>query len=385
MNDLTQIEARFGDLAPCRSGPDWWLAKPDQPQTLALLDQLKQARIHEIGRSAGDRPIIAIEYGAFEPLDATSDNLPSSIASKLVPPDPTEIFPPAFFGKQRRRQPVLALQGGIHGGELTGTVASLNLCHIIEHGTDLRGQAWPRLAELARQTRLVIIPWLNPDGTARWPLLNPYPASTQLTGALTHGMKKNGELCSYMGSKEFFPMPVEEMSFLGTYFNDAGVNLQYDFVSVERQPETKTWMRYYLKERPDGVLIFHCNGGSMMGPPESYIPEGYQIEATRLAGALDSRLKREGLPLGRMSWRALPGLGKPYLEQMAATYQVCGALPLMVELPCGCAAYGRTLEQALDISLITIEETLFYAHTDGLRPFEVWSKVKRQLERSAQA
>lgn len=375
MRDLSVIEAEFGDLSRWTVCPDFWPATPALGQP--FIDSLREANLRVIGRSAGGRDIIALEYGEKEPHGGVTDNLQSVLGSRVVPPDPTDIFPEAFYGKTRRRKPVLVLQGGIHGGELSGTVASLNLCHIIETGHDLRGKAWPELQKLALGTRILIIPWLNIDGVVRWPLPNTSGVPADLNARCTFGVATDGTKYAYPEMKAVSPIPPDQTAFMGTYFNDAGVNLQYDFCQPERQPETTAWMKYYLDERPDGVLIWHCNSGSMIGPPPPYVPIGHQIEEERLGGALRARLLRESFEIGRMSWAGLPGLGKPNLTQIDAVYHACGALPILCELPTGGEPLVFSLDQVLDIGLITLEETLSYAHRDGLRPYELWDKVKK--------
>lgn len=379
MNDISVIMKEFGELEEWRTAPDFWVSIPNK--AMPFIESLKEATVKTIGTSAGGRNIIAVEYGEKEPLDATCDNLNSCLASKLVPPDPTQIFPDAFFGSKRRRRPVLVLQGAIHGGELTGTVASLNLCHIIETGTDLRGKEWPKLREMARDARICIIPWLNIDGSSRIPYETFSGMPSAASGRMSQGVAKDGTSYTYPACKRVFPIPPEDTAFMGTYYNDAGVNLQYDFTTVERQPETTAWMRYYLDEKPDGVLVWHCNAGSLIGPAEYYLPPGHQFEQTRLAGAVRGRLKREGYghPIGRLSWAGLPGMGKPFVEQSTALYHVCGALPVMCELPNGAKEWTMSNDDMLDIGLIVIEEVLLYAHTDGLRPYETWEKVKKSL------
>lgn len=377
MNDLSVIVKACGDVTPWTRCPPFWVSKPDMG--MPFIASLKQATTRVIGKSAGGREIIAIEYGVKESLEFTSDCLHSSLAAKMAPSDPTDIFPDSFYGSKRRRRPVLAIQGGIHGGELSGTVASLNLCQVIETGKDLRGKEWPRLAHLARETRIVIVPWLNMDGVERCPIPNTSGAPEELSMRCEHGVAADGTPYIYPHHKNVFPIPPEKTAFMGTYFNDNGVNLQYDFCMPRRQPETVAWMEYYLAERPDGVLIWHCNAGSMMGPPEYYLPEGHKLEFSRLAGALRSRLLREGLEIGRMSWAGLSGLGKPFMEQSTATYHVCGGMPIMCEMPAGTASCPFSCEEMLDIGLLTIEEVLFYAHRDGLRPYELWDKVKKKL------
>lgn len=377
VHDLALIDAEFGDLSRWSRCPDFWTPKPEQAK--ALLASLETATRKIIGRSAGRRDILALEFGEREPLDHSNDNLHSALAAEGKWSDATAIFPPVFYGSRRRVKPVLAIQGGVHGGELTGTVAMLNLCRVIERGVDLRNKEWPRLHELACQTRLVMIPWLNPDATDRWPLPNTSGVPIELYHRCTQGIAKDGTRYRYPDVKRLFPIPPEETAFMGSYYNDAGVNLQYDIFSVTRQPETTAWMQYFLSERPDGILIWHCNSGSMISEPGYYLPPGHQHQHSRIGGAVRARLQREGFDLGRLSHATLPGLGKPIMEQYSSAYHVCGGTPIMCELPAGADDRPYTCEQMLDIGLITIEEILAYAHSDGLRPYEFWDKVKRTL------
>lgn len=375
-DDYTEVEKKTGCcLDAWKTPPSFWKALPDDG--LPFLRGLSAGTVRVIGTSAGGRDIVAVEYGEREPLKTSCDNLHSVIASKFGS-DPTDIYPEAFYGSNRRVKPVLALQGAIHGSELTGTVAILNLCQIMEKGVDLRGKAWPELRELARAARLIMIPWLNIDGAARTPWGYFVGMPTAASAMISHGVGMDGIDVSYPASKKYFPVPPEKVHFLGTYYNDAGYNLQYDALSLDRQPETAAWMRYYLAERPDGVLIWHCNAGSMIGPPSYYLPTGHQLQEARIGGAVRARLLRDGYPVGRMSWAQLPGLGKPFFEQMCAVYHIAGALPIMCELPEGSHA-PLSGEALLDIGLITIEETLRYAQTDGLRPYELWPKIKKQF------
>lgn len=380
MNDISLIEAEFGDLGPWRKAPAFWPAHPSQGRP--FIETLTDATVRTIGRSAGGREILAVEYGRKEPQAASTPNLQSAIASALVPPDPTAIFPKVFYGRERRTKPVVVLQGAIHGGETTGTAAALNLCRIMETGADLRGKRWPKLQELACATRLCIIPWLNIDGAEREPLAHGSGLLAAVAKRLTNGITKDGTPMRYPLFKEIFPIPVQDMAFLGTYFNDAGVNLQYDFCLPRRQPETTAWMDYYLGERPDGVVVWHCNAGTLIGPPGYYLPPGHQLEEARIAGAVHARLLQEGFDhpvAGRGSWATLPGMGKPYIEQSTAIYHACGALPVVCELPSGSKEYFCSCEDMLTIGLLAIEEILRYAHTEGLRPYEYWTKIKAGL------
>jgi hypothetical protein len=381
MKSSDTLQSVFGDLSPWRDAPAFWPAHPSQG--IPFIGTLKEAGIKTIGQSAGGHAILAIEYGEKESLNTTNDNLHSSLASNIAPPDPTAIFPTPFYGTVRRRKPVVVLQGAIHGDEITGTAASLNLCQIIETGSDLRGRAWPELREMARVARVCLIPWLNMDGALRSPVAHKSGLDSAVSAAILAGVKKDGAPLKYPQFKAVYPIPPGDMAFMGTYFNDAGANLQYDFCMPRRQPETTAWMDYYLSERPDGVVIWHGNAGSLIGPPGYYLPPGHQLEEARIAGAVHARLLREGYDhpvAGRTSWATLPGMGKPYIEQSSAVYHSCGALPVMCELPTGGKDFFCSCDDMLTIGLLTIEEILRYAHNEGLRPYEYWKKVRPATE-----
>ena len=264
MNNISVITAKYGSLDQYQKCPPFWTPTPGSGGQ-KLIDSLRQARIRVIGRSAGGHEIIAIEYGAREETGATCANLASAVSALVGNADPTVLYPASFYGNKRRSKPSLCLQGAIHGGELTGTVAALNLCQIIETGRDLRGREWPMLAKLARDTRLTIIPWLNMDGVLRWPLPNGATAPRDLMSSCEMGMACDGTNYQYPAMKSIYPIPPETTAHMGSYFNDAGFNLQYDFCMPTRQPETLAWMNYYLDERPDAVLVMHGNAGTLIG------------------------------------------------------------------------------------------------------------------------
>jgi Zinc carboxypeptidase len=380
MNDLNLIIKEFGELDKYMECPDFWLSKPEN--SMGFINSLKEAAVKTIGKSAGGREIIAIEYGEKEELNAISNNLSNSFAMYSGNPDQTQIFPEDFYGSNRRRNPVIVLQGALHGGELSGTAASLNLCNIIEKGVDLRGKKWPELQAMARKCRILIIPWLNPDGTARQTIPCSAGMPQDLYNRFTQGVKKDGTILTYPSCKKYYPIPLDEIAYLGTYYNDKGYNLQYDYTEIERQSETKTWMKYYLEEKPDTVMSWHCDSGSMIFPPSTLMPVGFQHQASRIGAVVKQRLTRDGYNVHRQSWVQLPGHGKSHaLQQPSSIYHSCGALPILCEMPAGTDFKPFTADEMLDIGLITIEELLFYALEDGLRPYEYRPKVMAALEK----
>ena len=67
---------------------------------------------------------------------------------------------------------MLLIHAAVHGAEMEGIAATLNLVSVMETGADLKGQEWPGL-EAAGEMRLIIVPCLNPDGRARVPADDP--------------------------------------------------------------------------------------------------------------------------------------------------------------------------------------------------------------------
>lgn len=372
--DRDYLTEKYGSLEEHQACPPFWLFTPEQ--AAPFIQGLTQWKRRSLGTSHQGREIFALEYGEKEELEGiTSSGLHSSLCAEIVPCDPTAIYPKSFYGSRLRKRPVIAFQGGIHGGEITGTIGTFNLCSVLETGRDLRGKEWPRLAELARQTRILFIPWLNPDGCARYRTPNPTNVSAELGSAQIHGISRSGQLLSYRGQKAFWPLDFTDIGHLGAYYNQAGYNLQYDVFQITPQPETRAWMQYYLDERPDAVLAFHCNNGTLIGPAEYYLPPGHQHALSRIAGAVNAACRREGYKDNRLSWADLPGSGKPHIDQSTATYHVCGALPILIEFPAGFKGTGYTLDQIVDITLTCFEEIFAYALTEGLRPYQWRQKV----------
>jgi len=203
-------------LVDTRKAPDWWLSSPDEVE--AYLRSLKGVDVFSLGESAGGRPILAAAWGEREdPPGRTSTSLASAIAGG---------DPEAFYGKGRRERQSFVFVGAAHGTEIEGTVAALNFLNVVVKGRDLRGRRWARLGREGRKLRLVIIPFFNIDGRARFAEARQFigiaPEGRRL---ISQGNWKSGEKLSWPKSKLTYPIPVDEVEPLGSYFNDNGVNL----------------------------------------------------------------------------------------------------------------------------------------------------------------
>jgi hypothetical protein len=263
---------------------------------------------------------------------------------------------------------VLLFLGGAHGTEVEGTVAGLNFLNVLVTGRDLRGREQPRLAEEGRKHRFLFIPFLNVDGRERqldhvsW--IN---CSEDYFYMLSQGRKKDGTLLRWPTSKLAFPIPLEEVEVLGTYFNDAGVNLVYDTpLGGDCQPETTALLRYCRREMPDAVILSHSDNGSLVLAASEYLPEHYRHRVTQVGAAVGMRCHHAGL---RKSAIHGPSTSHEWY-QSDGIYHACGALPLVVEFPMGWQNVPDTHDEILDIGLTALDEICAFGNRYRFRPRE---------------
>lgn len=339
--------------------PKWWLTQPEE--TERFLRSLRGVKVWEIGRSAGGRPIIAAAWGPREDLPGrTALSLASAISGGK---------PEAFYGVGKRKRPGFLFLGNAHGIEFEGTVAALNFLNVVVTGRDLRGRAWPELQKAGRRLRIVIIPHFNIDGRERYArvkhFINVHPDESR---RISQGDWKSGEKLVWPTSKLHWPLPVDKIAPLGGYFNDAGVNLVYDNgLTADFQPETRALLEFLREERPDAALLSHTDNGSLVCEPSSYIPAAFrqrQLQISALAGA---RCKREGMSKFRMA-KNVEGYAGQVFYQADLVYHACGALPLLVEFPCGYQNLPDNFNDILDIGMYVIEEIVRFGVDYGFRP-----------------
>lgn len=339
--------------------PGWWLTKPDEIRK--FLDSLKGVEVEEIGKSAGGRPLVAASWGAREMLPGRTS---SSLASAIAGGDPA-----AFYGKGDRWRQVVLFVGAAHGTEFDGTVAALHFLNVLVTGKDLLGREHPKMAEEGRKHRFIIIPLLNVDGRARaldhvsWINVN-----ADYFSMITQGLKKDGTIFEWPTSKLVFPIPVNEFRVLGTYFNDAGVNLVYDSpFGGDCQPETTALLRFCRREMPDLVIFSHSNNGSLVEPPSSYIPVHFKQKSDQIGAVVGMRCNREGYKKSSMPRSPTTYAGDQYYHS-DGVYHASGALPLVVEFPCGWKAVPETHRDILDIGLAVLDEISQFGNRYRFRP-----------------
>jgi len=156
---------------------------------------------------------------------------------------------------------------------------------------------------------------------------------------------------------------LDEVEFLGGYFNDAGVNIDLDdFFSSQKAPETEALLNLVREETPDCVLVLHAHApGAYISQPNAFIPQHYQYHQAQIGALVAERLGRDGL---RPAWRPAKGPCEiAYFNLPTALHYVSGALPLAFEFPHGVESDPFTFDEILDIGLSTFEEVMRYVVT----------------------
>ncbi len=342
-----------------RKAPRWWPSTAEESER--CLRSLPGVRVFEMGRSAGGRPILA---GALRKREDLPNRTSQSLASAISGGSSS-----AFYGEGERKRQSFVFVGNVHGLEFEGTVAALNMLSVVTTGKDLRGCEWPRLHRAGRKLRIVVIPHLNIDGRARVPW---YRHSIGLNGddlrRIFFGNWKNGDSLEWMKSKTVWPVPLEQVGSLGVYFNDNGVNLVYDTgLGSDPQPETKALLSFLREEMPDCVLLSHTDAGSLVQPPDAFIPERYRQRQAQIGALVGARCKYEGADVFRIPQDQRCYAGE-VLYQSDLVYHACGALPLMVEFPSNCGGRPSSFRRILDVGLYVLEEVLCFGVAYRFRP-----------------
>jgi hypothetical protein len=301
--------------------PDYYLTRLDELD--AFLATLERGSVREVGASAGGRPIHAVAWGEKEEIARTAPLVAALSARK----------PETFYGQTSRQ--TLMIVSTIHGGEMESIAGVANLMHVLETGEDLKGVAWPAIAECAGKLRVVIVPCANPDGRAHIPddRDDPTAWTEDENVEWRHGRYANGELAHWPGSKAPLPARAEDYRFMGGYFNDARVIPDYGyFLGAALDPEAHALLALALEEHADCVLDLHsCETGPFMIVGDRCLPEFLREAQFRIDGAFRQKLRDRDL--GPRPWTVTAG-GEA-MDLRALYWHAAGALPLIFEAPNG--------------------------------------------------
>ena len=245
--------------------PVYWKTTLDDIEKAVSI--VRKGKVERVCLSAGGRPVYRIYYGTPSDVKRTA-NLSSAMGAGN----------PKYYADKTAPDylPTLFLVGAVHAGELEGTAALVNLIYIFETGKDLAGKAHPAITAFFDKVNFIIIPIANPDGRARMPLPSMMHLDFESFRYLGQGTWKDGTLTGYPSCKSVLPIK-EASEFLGSYFNDDGINLMHDFFFTNPAAETKAILQTAETFAPDFSVLFH--GGSNNKPHMA--GSAYLIQTTK--------------------------------------------------------------------------------------------------------
>ena len=231
--------------------PSFW--KTTLSEVNETLSIIKKGTVRTITKSAGNREIYLIEYGEKQDFSRTANYSSACGAGE-----------PKCYADKTGRKPVIFIVGAVHAGEMEGIAAILNFINIIETGKDFNGSKNSFLQNCIDDCRLIIIPVANPDGRARISAAGidtMYGISNEDFRHYSQGRWLDGTLCNWPQCKKVHPIK-DHVSYLGSYFNDDGINGMHDNFFGEMANETKALFDTADDEAPDFTVLLHGGGNS---------------------------------------------------------------------------------------------------------------------------
>ena len=300
--------------------PEWWVTNLSEIDKLA--HTVQHVKACELTRSAGNRPIYCFTYGEKQEI-VSKANYSSACGGWDL----------NAYAPVRGKKPVVILLGAIHGGEVEATAALVNLIHLLEDGRDLQGNPNPALMEAVQGIRLIMIPVCNPDGRARLPFESVLGMTMAEHRHWFQGSWKDGSLVGCPTCKLLHPMIEEKCSYMGTYFNDDGINLMHDNFFHPMARETQALLDLADNEKADFIMQLH--GGSTCYNEitiSSYVTIETMIALHDLSVHCDEKARKEGLrfqivPIPPREGGEIP----PSFNLVSALHHVCGAVSGLFE------------------------------------------------------
>lgn len=329
--------------------PAWWQVRTEE--IIAIVKGVKRGQAYEIAKSACGFPVYAVAYGSPRAKPGTATWASGSNSRN-----------PASYKTDEAGPQVVVILCGIHAAELEPIAGAVNLISLLETGQDLRGQARPKLVELAAKYRLLVLPCVNMDGRAISPDHLRGATEEQVVRA-SQGVWKDGRLVGYPDCKEWSPLPLARVAHPGGYPNGDGFNIQHDASPAERQTkEAAGLFKLVADEQADLVLNMHSHGigGQVLG--SSLLDYPLHVERThaykqRVFDALQAAGLRPA-PVHKKEQRG--GLGLD-----AACTMSSGTLAVTFEQS---HTADWTFDQALETFYVTVETFLEWGQKEPYSP-----------------
>ena len=280
MNPKLRFEPLKLELEP---RPEWWRVRPEE--IMELCRSVKRGRAEVIAETPAGFPVYAVFYGDFsEPAPRTNWSAAGSSSTYR-----------SYYTREGAPQTFLFL-AGIHGAEAESVCAAVNLIQLLETGRDFRGRRDEELLRLIEAYRLIVIPCANMDGRAISPDHLRHADDRTFRGA-SQGFWKNGKVIEWRESKQYFPLPLDEVAFPGGYPNSEGFNINHDAAPGHiRTAEARAILRLCERWQVDAVLNGHsCEYGPALVRPSVLMYPAHQRRILSLTDRAAQRFYQAGL------------------------------------------------------------------------------------------
>jgi hypothetical protein len=308
----------------------------------------------EFGSSAGNRPMLAMALGDKEEMIQRTTYSGALQAKHLED-----------YLRPREQKQVIMVVSTVHGVEVEGCAVLGNLMSISATGVDLKGKAWPILHELIKYFRLVLVPIGNPDGRVRSKIRNLKGGTAMDLYFYGQGVKKDGSILTWPDCKRDHPIVLDQMEYLGGYYNDKGENIMTDDIFAGGgSAELASVFNLVRAERPDYFLNFHsCGAGPFFTSPYVGMPPAYLHRYSQIASVVAQRLHKEGLRPNEIKTDESAAF-----TLIPAVQALSGAMSMLFEFPHGLNSKPYELEEIVDIGLYLFEEILMFGSRFHFRP-----------------
>ena len=334
--------------------PHFW--KTTLAEQQEILGAVKKGKTKTIAKSAGSRDLFLVEYSEKQDFGGTANYSSACGAGS-----------PKYYADKTGKKPVIFLIGAIHAAELEGTSALLNLINMIETGTDFRGYKAPFLSDCANRCRLLIVPIANPDGRARGIPDMVRGLSYEDFRHYGQGRWKDGSLCEWPQCKTVHPIK-EHVSFLGSYYNDDGINMMHDYFFGNMANETKALFDTSETEAPDFTILLHGGDNTVnVILDTAYAPLFIKEQIRDLSLRIKAEADTQNLPYRETKIQADDSFPPRSFNLASALHHACGTVSLVYESNQGIDCEkkeGETIlsyDEILTQHYILFEQTIRYA------------------------
>lgn len=253
--------------------PDFWKVRP--AEIIELCESAtKCSRKEVICHTPLGYPVYALFYGDFN--DAPPQTNWSAGQGSTTYRN--------YYGRKQGGVQTFLFIAGVHGAEPETVAGAMNLIRMIETGRDFRGKVDDEMLDLVGKYRFIVVPCVNMDGRAISPD-HLHEIDWVTFRKVSQGTWKDGSLVGWRGSKAWFPLPLDKVSYPGGYPNADGYNIMHDAAPGDiRTEECRSLLKLAARWRVDAVL----NGHSYESEPSVLQPSGIDYPE-KLARARDIR------------------------------------------------------------------------------------------------